>query len=756
MRHLKILAGAILLSAFVSQTTYAQQLFVAPNGSDKNSGTIDKPFATLTKAKEAVRELKKAKAIDKDGITVNIRGGNYQLNTSFELTKEDGGEVGKSVVYKAYQNEVPHIIGGTVVEPKYWKPLDKEAIKRVHPNVNAAKLIALDVSELGLKNVRQFAPYNQFVTDWFIIDFFANGKRQPIAQFPNATQNIRGKNDPGWTTCNGSKDEMSFYYGANGKPDDADTINELDLDGTNRTERWKNAIKSGHDIWLKGNWRVPWDPITMKVKDIDVKDQSVSFYEAPPSGMGSKYTAVANEKPLWRKGSGKETFFALNLLEEIDQPGEWALDIKDKKLYYYPAAPLDKLSLMISDMTAPIIKLNGVDNVQIEGLQVEGGLGTALDIVNSNNIKVVACNIINAGKIGISMNGGNSNSILSNNISETGGVGIDLKNLGDRRMLTSSNVLVQNNYIHHVGKLIYKQGIFLTNCVGVTVSHNLIHDIPTGSIRTLDINNCIFEYNEIHNIALKEGDTGAFYSYGGWSTYGNIFRYNFMHHINRANGMYSDDGDSGDFYYKNIVQDCVNGVLFGGGHDVLAENNLFIQSKYQTIDDRGKDRNYRLGTKYETNLTQFNINKSPWREYGENLKTQYKLTTNLWSDVLNPDWHAELPNGSRMNNNVAVASGKFQVKTGKVEVVDNIAIKTIEDAAFYNYANMDLRTRNTAILQKIPELNEVFPTIGLQKDAYRKTIPTRKETGGLANRTAADVVDTEDKMVDKIPATKTK
>jgi hypothetical protein len=752
MQYFKMLSFALVVSVSVLQNTYAQQLFVAPNGNDKNSGTIDKPFATLAKAKEAIRELKKNKGLDKDGVTVFLRGGNYQLTNSFELTKEDGGEVSKPVVYKAYQNEVPHIIGGTVVEAKYWKPLDKEAIKRVHPSINPSKLVALDVSELRLKNVGQFAPHNQFVTDWFIIDLFANDKRQPIAQFPNPTQNIRGKNDPGWITCNGTKDNMSFYYGANGNPDDADTTNELDIDGTHRTERWSNALKSGHEIWLKGLWRVPWDPITMKVQEIDTKDQSIRFYEQPPSGMGSKYTAVVSEKPLWRKGSGNENYFAINLLEEIDQPGEWALDIKDKRLYYYPAAPIDKLNIMISDMTMPIVKLNGVDNLQIVGLQVEGGLGTAIDIANSTNVTIAACNIINAGKVGISMNGGNNNTILSNNISETAGVGIDLKNLGDRKTLTSSNVLVQNNYIHHVGKLIYKQGIFLTNCVGVTVSHNLIHDIPTGSVRTLDVNNCIFEYNEIHNIALKEGDTGAFYSYGGWSTYGNVFRYNFMHHINRANGLYSDDGDSGDFYYKNIIQDCVNGVLFGGGHDVLAENNLFIQSKSQIIDDRGKDRNYRLGTKYETNLTQFNINKSPWKEYGENLKTQYQLSTNLWGDVLNPNWHAELPNGSRMNNNVAVASGKFQIKTGKVEAVDNITIKTIDEATFYNYANMDLRTKNPIILQKIPELNEFFPTIGLQKDSYRKTIPTRKETGGLSNRTVA--IDTEDKMVDQVKPTK--
>jgi hypothetical protein len=62
---------------------HAQQLFVAPNGNDKNSGTIDKPFATIAKAKEAIRELKKNKGLDKDDVTVFLRGGNYQLTNSF-------------------------------------------------------------------------------------------------------------------------------------------------------------------------------------------------------------------------------------------------------------------------------------------------------------------------------------------------------------------------------------------------------------------------------------------------------------------------------------------------------------------------------------------------------------------------------------------------------------------------------------------------------------------------------------------------
>jgi hypothetical protein len=750
--HKKIfqLLASLLFSVFA----FAQDLYVAPNGNDKNNGSKEQPFASITAAKEAIRQMKQKNTLPAKGITVYIRGGNYLLNKTIELSKEDAGTATQPIVYKAYANEVTKLVGGVYVDTKSWKALNKQAAKRVHPKVDAKKLVELDVRKAGFEHTTAFAPKNIFTADWFIIDLFANNKRQPIAQWPNPNENIRGKNDAGWTTCNGSKDNISFYYGKNGKPEDKDTINELDLDGTNRSERWAKALEKGNEIWLKGLWRVPWEPFTIKVKEIDTQEQSITLTEQPPSGMGSKYSAKANEQPLWRFGSGKENYFAINLLEEIDQPGEWALDIVDQKLYYYPPAAIESLNIMVSDMKAPLIKLNNTAFVQVEGLQLQGGLGNGIDIINSNNIIIAGCTINNVGATGISMIGGNNNKLQSNDIAETAGLGVELKNLGDRKTLTSSNIQIINNHIHHVGKLSYKQGISLSNCVGVLIAHNLIHDIPTASIRTDNINNCIFEYNEIHNIALKEGDTGVFYSYGGWSTYGNIFRYNFSHHTNRANGFYSDDGDSGDFYYKNIAQDCISGVKFGGGHDLLAENNLFIVSKDQTIDDRGKDRNYRLGTKYETNLTQFNLGQSPWKEYGEQLMKEHQLTTKLWTDVLTLEWKPELPNGSRMKNNVAVASGKFQVKSGNVVNENNTSIKTIQEAGFYDYANMDLRSNNKDILAKFPELNEVFPTMGLQIDAYRKTIPTRKQTGGLNNRTSAEGIDTEDKMIDKVPAKK--
>ena len=64
------------------------QLFVAPDGSDENDGSITGPFATLEKARDTVRLLRKP-------AVVNLRAGVYHLSTSFLLDERD-----KDTVYQ--------------------------------------------------------------------------------------------------------------------------------------------------------------------------------------------------------------------------------------------------------------------------------------------------------------------------------------------------------------------------------------------------------------------------------------------------------------------------------------------------------------------------------------------------------------------------------------------------------------------------------------------------------------------------------
>ena len=314
--------------------------------------------------------------------------------------------------------------------------------------------------------------------------------------------------------------------------------------------------------------------------------------------------------------------------------------------------------------------------------------------------------------------------------------------------MEEAQIQIVNNHIYNIGQHIYRESIFIEDSIGVTLRHNLLHDLPKSGVASFKVNNCTYEYNEIHNIALKEADNGTFYNYGGWTTYGNVWRYNFTHHNNRSNGFYSDDGDSGDVYYRNIVQGCTAGIKFGGGHDNIAYQNIFIENQTQEIDDRGIARNYKLGTPYETRLKEFKPNEEPWLSYGKNLKEKFGFSSNLWSEVLTQEYQPEHPNGSGMFDNIGVASGSFKKpKNGKVRVENNAILKSVEEAKFANYAQMDLRSTSSEILKVFPDLNEQFPKMGLQKDAYRLVVPTRAEFGGLSNRGQAGASWNEDQML---------
>jgi hypothetical protein len=103
---------------------------VAPNGSDANPGTDALPFATVERARQAVRTINKAMTGD---IVVVVRRGTYRIDRTITFDAEDSGTGGHSVIYRAQPGEKPVISGGKAVtgwrkdEQGRWKataPLD--------------------------------------------------------------------------------------------------------------------------------------------------------------------------------------------------------------------------------------------------------------------------------------------------------------------------------------------------------------------------------------------------------------------------------------------------------------------------------------------------------------------------------------------------------------------------------------------------------------------------------------------------------
>ncbi|MGK3991578.1 right-handed parallel beta-helix repeat-containing protein [Sorangium sp. So ce136] len=87
-------AGLFLLLA--TGTARAAEHYVAPDGSDSNRGTMDRPFATLSKANSAAAA----------GDTIWVRGGTYGITAQLVLSRSGTSDTNRTKIW-AYPGEKP-------------------------------------------------------------------------------------------------------------------------------------------------------------------------------------------------------------------------------------------------------------------------------------------------------------------------------------------------------------------------------------------------------------------------------------------------------------------------------------------------------------------------------------------------------------------------------------------------------------------------------------------------------------------------
>ncbi|ONI86294.1 hypothetical protein ALI22I_25045 [Saccharothrix sp. ALI-22-I] len=71
------------------------EFYVSPSGDDSTAGTVERPFATLERARRAAREAG-------GDVVVHLRAGTHVLTEPFELTEDDSGRDGHRIVYQAF------------------------------------------------------------------------------------------------------------------------------------------------------------------------------------------------------------------------------------------------------------------------------------------------------------------------------------------------------------------------------------------------------------------------------------------------------------------------------------------------------------------------------------------------------------------------------------------------------------------------------------------------------------------------------
>jgi hypothetical protein len=534
--------------------------YVAPAGSDANVGTEAKPFATFEGARDTIRYGIARGDGKRKPITIWVRGGDYLRTNALELTAADSGTADAPITWRAYKDEHVRLLGGRtltgfapVSDATVLARLDEQA--REH--VVQLNLRALGITNFGEMKSRGFGrpavPAH--------CELFFDHRPMTLARWPNEGEFAKIAGYPA-----GQKDEHGGQLG--------ELTGGFNYSG-DRPHRWQDTS----DLWVHGYWAYDWANSYEKVASLDLEQRLVKT--APPNGHYG-----------FRKD---QRIYFLNVLEELDQPGEWFLDRKSGVLYFWPPASKNTTAeTVLSLLDQPLLKLTDVSHVTFRRFAFEATRGNAIEIHGGASNRIAGCLIRNAGDSGVVIASGTGHGVVSCDVFDTGDGGVSLSG-GDRQTLSPGGHFVENCHFQRLGRWskCYVPAVAMTG-VGLRASHNLIHDHPHCAILYWG-NDHVMEFNEIHHIALETGDVGAIYTGRDYSFRGNKIRHNFIHHTGGVGmgsmGVYMDDCVSGTEVFGNVFFKVHWAMFIGGGRDHRVENNLFVDCDPAVrADGRGLDK----------------------------------------------------------------------------------------------------------------------------------------------------------------------
>lgn len=671
-----------LLTAIAITTAAAIELHIAPNGDDGADGSVNAPFATVARARDAIRILKSGTVPLSEAITVSVHPGQYAIPRSISFEARDSGAPEAPITYQA-EGEV-RLYGGKLLPAEAFFPIaEQEIIARVPEGAREA-VRALDLKAQGITDLGLYP--DNFEGAPALPELFFNGSRMTLAQWPNE----------GWAEIAQVVDSGPAPW----RNHTSDGTGTFEYSGDEPT-RWLAAPA----VWLEGYWCFDWAAATIRIGAIDTEKRQITLASPHHYGIGSGNPAARRYR-------------AINLLEELDVPGEYFIDREAGVLYFIPPAALDTAHIVLSTLTQPMLQVDNSEHLTFEGFTFEACAGTAVQFTGGKHITLAGCTFRNTGQDGIVIEGGEAHTVQSCNLDNIGTTGIRIGG-GDRKTLTPSKHQVLNNHIRNVSQRMRTHAYNLQfSGVGIHVAHNLISDAPHQAIMVAG-NDHLFEYNEVCRVGMESDDCGAFYMGRNPSERGTVIRYNYWHDIGStmAHGsaaIYFDDGAGGQTVHGNVFHNASGGqfgaIFTHGGHDNIVSNNLFIDCSRA-------------------------IASSPWPD---DYWTQW-MSEPLWQkallqdvDITSPTYLQRYPElkdymqpGNRLrlnraNNNLAIRCGALV--NGNWLLTNNLTLT--QDPGFIDAAanNFSL-SQNAPILEALPDFEPIpFDEIGLHTDAHRKAL----------------------------------
>lgn len=619
---MKGLPAALLLSLALTPLAHAGEFHVSPAGDDANPGTAQKPFATIEKGRDAARAEKNSKVV--------LAPGAYRRTKTFELDARDSGTV--------FTGKGAHIVGSVAIPNAAIKVVsDAATLARLLPEVRG-KVLEIDLRALGVTDFGDIGPRG-FGRPYTVapLELIVNDRALDVARWPNAglPGEPMGKVlDKGSIPRNGDKGNRGGTFAFK----------------TDRPARWTQS----EDVWITGLFMNGYADNTVKVKSFDLEKKTL--------------TTVHPHLYGFKSGDAWNRWTALNLLEEIDVPGEFVADKKSGKAYFLPPAGFEaaKSKVEVTVLAEPLVALEGAKGVVFDGVDFENARGMGVYIERGANCRIQNATIRNLGSVAVSIGkgviadpgfeyrvdvqgrpasrlvgslypylykytafnreAGTGHGIVNCTIYNIGSGAISLGG-GDRLSLTPAGNFIENCEIHDFNRWdrTYKGAVNIDG-VGNRITHCDIHDCPAVAI-LLHGNEHIIEYNHVHDVMREADEMGAFYMGRDPSERGTVLRHNYFNqigawekHTPTAHGtvaLHFDDCAGNDtLVFGNIFRRAGSTSAFILGTDVTVKNNIIVDSHY--LQDPYNRAEYvkdgKPGGIFYTRLHAVGFDKSPWKE----------------------------------------------------------------------------------------------------------------------------------------------
>jgi hypothetical protein len=535
----RVLIAISLFFAYPLYWAHATEWYVSTAGNDSWSGRLsepnetrtDGPFASLLRAREALRHAASPKS-------VRIRAGTYELPEGFVLDVRDSGTAENPIVWSAYEKERPRLIGGRrISEWKIWKN-------------------NIWMSDLSSRNIEE------------ISDLYVNGERQVLARYPNLDPS-----DPvgsGWAYVAG--DFVPMYQ--------------------KRAEDKKNSFQTKPGDWR--NWARPqdakvfvfprfnwWNNI-LDVKEVDptghliATSQEASYAIRP----GDRYYFEGPLEELdapreWTYDKRKRLLYFMPH-ESLSNADAFVATARNVIVLRQGVHHVVLQNLSVECATGSAVRFEQTTHCRLLGCRIRN-IGdyssTAVVVQGGADNGISHCEISDVGGSGIALSGGDIKSLTPSShfvesckIYNVGvrykqGVGIALSGVGQR---------VSHCLLHHMPRF-----AILFGGNNQTIEYNHIHDVVLetedagavycGGRDWITARGSVVRYNYIHDIP-------------GFGLDGNQWR-----SPCKAWGIYLDDNAAGVDVTGNVVTKCGEALLHGhSARDCHIENNIFVGgSKYQ-------------------------------------------------------------------------------------------------------------------------------------------------------------------------------